>query len=78
MTIRILDAAASDFAAMSAVDLAESIRQGEGRTVSVEVICTDQPLVDGVTHAELAAAMGADILLLDRYDLVKAVFSDHS
>lgn len=24
--------------------------------------------MDGVTHAELAAAMGADILLLDRYD----------
>lgn len=41
MTIRILDAAASDFTAMSAVDLAESIRQGEGRAVSVEVICTD-------------------------------------
>ena len=67
MTIRILDAVASDFAAMNAADLAESIRKGEGRTVSVEVICTDQPPLDGVTHAELAAALGADIILLDRY-----------
>lgn len=68
MTIRILDATASDFARMDASALADSIRKAEGRTISAEVICTDQPPVDGVTHAELAAAMGADILLLDRYN----------
>lgn len=68
MTIRILDAVASEFMAMSAVDLAESIRKGEGRTISVEVNCADQPPVNGVTHAELAAALGADIILLDQYN----------
>ena len=66
MVVRVLDATASDFTGMDALDLAESIRIAEGRTLSVEVICTDQPPVDGVTHAELAAGMGADILLLDR------------
>ncbi len=68
MTIRILDAVASEFMVMTAVELAESIRKGEGRTISVEVNCADQPPVDGVTHAELAASLGADIILLDRYD----------
>ena len=68
MTSRILDATASEFMAMNALELAESIRKGEGRAISVEVICTDQPPVDGVTHAELAAALGADIIVLDRYD----------
>lgn len=68
MTSRILDATASEFMAMNAFELAESIRKGEGRTISVEVICTDQPPVDGVTNAELAAAFGADIVVLDRYD----------
>lgn len=68
MTIRILDATASEFMAMNAVELAESIRKGEGRAISVEVNCADQPPVDGVTHAELAAALGADIILLDQYN----------
>lgn len=68
MTSRILDATASEFMAMNALELAESIRKGEGRAISVEVICTDQPPVDGVTHAELAAALGADIIVLDRYN----------
>ena len=68
MTVRILDAVASDFAAMNAADLFDSIRKGEGRALSVEVICTDQPPVDGITHAELAASLGADMILLDRYD----------
>ncbi|MCJ7531577.1 MAG: hypothetical protein MUO64_11175, partial [Anaerolineales bacterium] len=73
MVVRVLDATSSDFAGMDALDLAESIRIAEGRTLSVEVICTDQPPVDGVTHAELAAGMGADILLLDRYSPLKPV-----
>jgi hypothetical protein len=73
MVTRLLDARGSDFAAMNARQLAESIRISEGRTLAVEVICTDQPPVDGVTHAELAASLGADILVLDRYDCQKPV-----
>ena len=77
MTIRILDAVASEFIAMSSVDLAESIRKGEGRTISVEVNCADQPPVNGVTHAELAAALGADIILLDQYNPPHQRFRGH-
>jgi len=68
MTTRILDAVSSEFMAMDAVDLAESIRKGEGRALAVEVNCSDQVPVDGVTHAELASALGADMILLDRYN----------
>ncbi len=68
MTKRILDATASDFLSMNADQLAQSIRETEGRTISAEVICTYEPPVEGVTHAELAAAFGADIITLDHYD----------
>lgn len=68
MTTRILDAVSSEFMAMKAADLAESIRKSEGRALAVEVICSDQVPVDGVTHAELASALGADMIVLDRYN----------
>lgn len=67
--IRILDASASDFAAMSGRDLKESIAAAEGRTVMAEVVVVRPPLVDGVTNVELAAAFGADLVLLNFYDV---------
>lgn len=68
MTKRILDATASDFFSMNADQLAQSIRETEGRTISAEVICTYEPPIEGVTHAEIAAAFGADIITLDHFD----------
>jgi hypothetical protein len=69
MVKRSLDANASDFAAMTARDLVESIRLSEGRTVAAEVVVTVQPLIDKVSNVELAAGMGADLLLLNLYDV---------
>ncbi|MGD0709317.1 MAG: haloacid dehalogenase-like hydrolase [Anaerolineaceae bacterium] len=69
MVKRSLDANASDFAAMTARELVESIRLSEGRTVAAEVVVTVQPLIDKVSNVELAAGMGADILLLNLYDV---------
>lgn len=68
---RLLEANASHFAAMDAPTLAEAIRASEGRSLAAEVICTAEPPVDGVSHGELAAAMGADIIVLDAYDPLK-------
>jgi hypothetical protein len=68
MVPRILDASASDFARMNGADLKVSIRAAEGRTLAAEVICTDAPPVDGITQGELACAMGADMVILDRFD----------
>jgi hypothetical protein len=65
---RILDARASDFKAMSASDLTKSIRETDGRTISAEIICHYEPPTEGVTHAEICAAFGADIITLDHFD----------
>ncbi len=66
--VRMLDAVASDFAKMTASDLKASIALAEGRTVIAEAICTYQSPVEGVSHGEICASMGADIIILDRYD----------
>ncbi|MBX3086554.1 MAG: hypothetical protein KF716_33280 [Anaerolineae bacterium] len=71
MVKRLLDADASDFMAMSAADLAESIRLAEGRTIAAEANCAVQSPIETITHGELAAAMGADIISLDAYDTLK-------
>lgn len=69
MVKRFLDANASDFAGMSARDLVQSIRLSEGRVVAAEVIATAPPLLDKVSNVELAAGMGADLILLNLYDV---------
>jgi len=51
--------------------LLDGIRQSEGRLVVAETVVVTPPLVDGVTNAELAAAFGADILLLNCYDCTR-------
>ena len=71
MVKRLLNANASDFTAMNARDLVESIRLSEGRTVVAEIVAIAPPLLDGVSNAELAAAMGADLILLNLYDVTQ-------
>ncbi|MCL4515053.1 MAG: haloacid dehalogenase-like hydrolase [Firmicutes bacterium] len=66
---RILEACASDFRQMSPAELLQAIRLGEGRTLVAETVCIAPPLVDGLTNAELAAAFGADLVLLNAYDV---------
>lgn len=75
MPPRLLDATASDFLSMNGRDLAESIRLAEGRTLAVEVIGAAEPPVEGVSHGELAAAMGADIITLDQFDPFQPVIN---
>ena len=69
MAKRLLDANASDFAGMNAHALVQSIRFSEGRVVMAEVIATAPPLLDKISNAELAAGMGADLILLNFYDV---------
>jgi len=69
MVKRLLEANASDFATMTAAELKESIRLSEGRTVVAEVMVLASPLLDKVSNPELAAGMGADMLLLNFYDV---------
>lgn len=66
---RILDCCYSDYKKMSPKDLIESIAASEGRTIACETIGSLTPVLADITNAELAAAMGADILLLNIFDV---------
>lgn len=68
---RLLEAFASDFRTMDGRDLLESIRRSEGRVLCAEVLAIAPPLVDGISNAELAAAMGADLILLNGYNVLQ-------
>lgn len=66
---RFIDCNASDFARITGRQLLEPIRLSEGRVVAAEVIASAAPLIDKVSNPELAAAFGADIVLLNLYDV---------
>ena len=71
---RLLDCTASDVKAFTKEDWLYSIGANEGRTLACETIGTVLPLFGDVTNAEVAASLGADILLLNIFD----VEPDHS
>ena len=65
---RILDCGPDDFEKMDGASLLESVRSSEGRTLLCEVLWSAPPLVDGVSNAEIVAAFGADLVLLNKFD----------
>ena len=68
---RILDCQSSDFMHMTRQELLDAIAAGEGRTIACETIGAITPMLGDITNAEFAAAMGADILLLNVFDVQK-------
>jgi len=66
---RILDCQASDFNDMGREALLAAIGGAEGRTIACETIGSIMPMLGDITNAEFAAAMGADILLLNMFDV---------
>lgn len=70
---RILDCKASDFLAANPKELLQSIAASEGRVIACETIGSIQPMLGDITNAEFAAAMGADILLLNMFDVQNPV-----
>lgn len=66
---RYLDCSASDLADIGKADLLYAIRASEGRILVSETIAVTQPLLNNVTNAELAASQGADLLLLNLFDV---------
>lgn len=73
MAKRILDCFASDFEHFTKADLLESIQKSEGRVLACETIGYIQPMLGNVTNAEFSASMGADLLLLNMFDVQKPV-----
>ena len=66
---RFLDCRASDLADISKQDLLTALRASEGRVIVSETIGAVQPLLTTITNAEFAASQGADILVLNLFDV---------
>ncbi len=69
MAKRLLDCYASDFAKFTKQDLLEAVVKSEGRVIACETIGTIQPMLGNVTNAEFVASVGADIILLNVFDV---------
>jgi len=68
---RILDLRPAQLIKLNGKELMDSIRASEGRTVACEIVCPVMPLFYDVTNAELAAAFGADLIILNLYDVLE-------
>ncbi|HEV3504151.1 MAG TPA: haloacid dehalogenase-like hydrolase [Actinomycetes bacterium] len=69
MTVpRLLDLDRAALAALSGRDLLAAVAAAEGRTVVAEVVAAGAPLAEPVDNVEVVAAMGADLLLLNRIE----------
>lgn len=73
---RFLNCNASDFEKMTKSELIESIAASEGRIVVCETIGAVPQMLGDVTNAEFAASMGADIILLNIFDVNNPVMHE--
>ena len=68
MVKRLLSANASEIVEMTATELKQSIKASDGRVVLSENVVTRTPVIPDITNAELARAIGADLILLNGLD----------
>lgn len=68
---RLISCYASDFKDMTREAFKQSILASEGRTIVAETVVTAAPLLEGVTNAEVMAAFGADLLVLNEFDVMQ-------
>ena len=66
---RFLDCTASDFENLKKKELLVAISASEGRVLVCETIGILQPMLGDVTNAEFVASMGADMILLNMFDV---------
>ncbi|MGP3778363.1 DUF7916 family protein [Halanaerobium saccharolyticum] len=75
MAKRLLSSNSSELLSYNKEELLQSIKLSEGRTIISEVI-GEESLFRDVSNAEVAAAFGADILLLNLFDLNQPNFKN--
>lgn len=73
MVKRLLNANTSDFEKFSATDLKQSIKASEGRTILSENVVIHEPLDPQITNSEVARAFGADLILLNAFDVYNPI-----
>jgi len=69
MVKRLISANTSEMLAMNGAELKQSIKASEGRVVLSENVVVHEPL-DVITTSEVAAAFGADLILLNALDVL--------
>ncbi|MDO4778364.1 MAG: haloacid dehalogenase-like hydrolase [Tissierellia bacterium] len=69
MVKRYMDCQASDLANLSKEDKLKSLYLSEGRVLVTEVVGSFPPILGDVSNAELACAMGSDIILFNAFDV---------
>ena len=72
---RLLSSTSSELLNYNKEELLEAIKLSEGRTIVSEIIGSESLLRD-LSNAEVAAAFGADILLLNLFDLERPSFKN--
>lgn len=66
---RLLSCQASELLAMNGQELKAAIAASEGRTIITETVAMAGPMLGNITNAELAAAFGSDMVLLNGFDV---------
>lgn len=66
---RFLDCTSSELRLLHGKSLLEAIAASEGRLLVCETIGTMEPMLGDVTNAEFVAAMGADMIILNVFDV---------
>jgi hypothetical protein len=69
MAKRLLDATARELATYNREQKLDAIRGSEGRTIASEIIAPAMAAVFDVSNPELAAAMGADMIIINLFDV---------
>lgn len=69
MTKRLIDTTATELSSYSKSDLLTSIANSEGRTLAAETIGTVTPMLVNITNAEFVTSLGADIIMLNIFDM---------
>ncbi|WP_179395941.1 haloacid dehalogenase-like hydrolase [Lacticaseibacillus absianus] len=72
MTKRLISANSSEVLAMNGAELKQSIKASEGRVILSENVVMHE-VGDGLTTSELAAAFGADLILLNGLDVLNPI-----
>lgn len=67
---RFIDCSASDLREMNKSEIIDSIKASEGRVILTELTLIHQnPMVSGITDAEVKSGMGSDLLLYNKMDV---------
>ncbi len=69
MVKRLIDCSANEMKEMDKQELLKAIALSEGRVMACETIGAVQPMLGNITNAEFAASMGADMLILNMFDV---------